>query len=83
METKILKLELNNVETVSTYGGSKTIVEYSLITVCENIQNVYTVVGEIRGIATADLYMNFVSASSLTNNENTLIESAIEDLLNW
>ena len=83
METKIVKLELNKVETAPTLGGTRTVVEYNLTTVCENVQNHYVVSAEIRGIATADLYLQFEGAEPTTNNEHTLIPSAIEDLLTW
>lgn len=83
MKTEILKLESSNVKTVPCYGGSKTTVEYDLTTVCENIVNHYVVTAEIRGITTADLYLQFEDAQPTTNNENTLIASAIEELLNW
>jgi hypothetical protein len=82
-QTTILKLELNNVKTTPCWGGTTTTAEYSLETICNNIKNNYIVVGEIRGIATNDLYFNMISCEALTNNEETLIESAIEDLLNW
>jgi len=81
--TTIVKLELNKVETTPTYGGTTTTAEYSLETICNNIRNNYIVVGEIRGIATNDLYFNMVSCEAQNNNEETLIESAIEELLNW
>lgn len=83
MDTTILKLEHNKTETTPTWGGTRTNVEYDLYTTCEGIKNHYVVTAEIRGIATADLYLQFQDAKATTNNEHTLISSAIEDLLNW
>jgi hypothetical protein len=83
MKTEILKLELDRTETVPCYGGTKTNAYYTLTTTCENMKNVYEIFAEIRGIATADLYLNIWGVTPLTNNENTLIPSAIEDLLGW
>lgn len=83
MKTEVVKLEHISTHTKSTYGGSTTIVNYVLHTICGNLKNEYEIIAEIRGIATADLHLNIISCIPLTNNECTLIESVIEELLKW
>lgn len=83
METKIIKLEHIQTKTQPTYGGTTTTVEYHLTTTCENLKNEYEIKAEVRGIPTADLYLNMIACKPLTNNENTLTQEAIEDLLGW
>jgi hypothetical protein len=83
MKTKILKLEYQKTTTSPTYGGTKTTVDYTLTTICEGIKNEYEIKAEIRGIATAEPFLNLIDCTPLTNNENTLTQEAIEDLLNW
>lgn len=83
METQIVKLEHLGTKITPCYGGQNVIAEFHLTTICENIKNEYKIEGEIRGIATNDLHYNLISCEALTNNENTLIKEAIEDLLEW
>lgn len=70
-------------KTSNTYGGTITTVEYNLTTKSNGIKNEYEIFAEIRGIATADLYMNLIDYKPLTNNEETLTKEAIEELLEW
>mgnify|MGYP006330425447 FL=1 len=83
MKTKIVKLEYIKTEMKPTYGGYTTTVEYHLTTTCNNIKNEYEITAEIRGIATADLYLNMIACKPLTNNEETLTCEGIENLLEW
>ena len=66
-----------------TYGGQKELVEYSLKTVTNGIRNEYIVVGEVRGIQDNDPYISEVSCKALNNNEETLIPSAVYDIMGW
>ncbi len=83
MKTTIVKLEYNRTKTTPTYGGTTTTVEYTLYTECGLLTNEYEITAEVRGLATADLYLNLIECKPLTNNENTLVTEAIEDLLGW
>lgn len=83
MATKIIKLEHNSTETTSTYGGTVTTAKYDLRTECDGIQNSYELKAEIRGIASGDPHMHLLEYKALTNNENTLTQEAICDLLDW
>lgn len=80
---KIIKLELDKTEVKQVYGGSKVLVTYSLKTEQNGIENNYIVEAEIRGIATADLYLQFDGYEALSNNEETLTAEGVEELLNW
>jgi hypothetical protein len=83
MDTQIVKLEHLGTKTSNTYGGTTTKAEYNLKTICNGVKNEYEITAEIRGIATADLHLNMIDCKPLTNNEETLIKEAIEELLNW
>lgn len=83
MKTEILKLEHLQTDKTPCYGGFKVTAKFHLTTICEGIKNEYEVEGEIRGIATNDLYFNMIGCKALTNNENTLTTEAITDLLEW
>lgn len=85
MSNTAKKLRLEHVQTTlrPTYGGQVLEVEYELTTTQNNIQNVYTLTAEVRGIATAEPYMNLLTCEPQTNNEETLTFDAINDLLDW
>lgn len=80
---QILKLEHVQTKLVPCYGGQRIESQYTLTTTQNNILNVYTVDAEVRGLNTADPYMNVLSVENLTNNEETLTQEGIEDLLSW
>jgi len=80
---KIIKLELDKTKIQKTFGGGKVVVTYSLKTEQNGIENNYIVYAEIRGIATADLYLQFEGYEALNNNEETLTAEGVEALLDW
>jgi hypothetical protein len=77
-----MKTTLEHIETsmVSMYGGNKVIAEYMITHVKNHYTNQYRVTAEVRGIATAQVYIEFIGAESLNNNEETLITEGVEDL---
>jgi len=83
MKTTITNLAILNVKTTPTYGGSKTVVEYELETICENIVNNYIITARVRGLENGNPYLELETCDPTTNNENTLTKEVIETLLGW
>jgi len=83
MKTTILNLVKLNTELKSCYGGQKILITYELTTMCEHTKNIYIVVAEVRGLDVAEPYLDVYSIEAETNNENTLVDDAIIDLLDF
>lgn len=81
--TKIISLEYQEKIERPVYGGSKIIITYLLTTECYGVVNKYEVDAELRGIDNASPYLSMHTYRPLNNNEATLTEDAITDLLEW
>lgn len=81
--TKIYTLEYQEQIMKPVYGGSKIIITYLLTTICYGVKNCYEVDAEVRGIHDASPYLAMYECRPLNNNEATLTEEAITDLLEW
>lgn len=81
--TKIIKFEYQEQIMRPSYGGSKIIISYFLVTECYGVVNNYEVDAEVRGIHDASPYLSMYECRPLHNNEATLTEEAITDLLEW
>ena len=81
MNAEITKFEHLGVRAVSVYGGRRIEAQYSLETLTEGIINRYTVILELRGLVTAEPFFDLYEYEPHTNNEHTLTQDAVSDLI--
>ena len=81
MNAEITKLEYIEVRADRQYAGHKIRAEYSLETLTEGIINRYTVILELRGLVTAEPFFDLYEYEPHTNNEHTLTQDAVSDLI--
>lgn len=81
-----MQVEINHLETERTpvWGGFKLLSKYEVLTTSEtfgnHFKNRYTVVCRIAGLETGSIWLEPEEYEAHTNNEETLIESAVFDL---
>lgn len=89
-----MRSELTHIKTEmrKVFGSSKVMVDYELTTSSDDADNVksnlYNVTGEVKGLGSGDdCRLEVESVTPQTNNEDTLVDSAIEAILvdkfNW
>lgn len=83
METSIIRLEKHNTELAPVWGGTAVTSHYDLTTECHGVINHYNVSAEVRGLDNGEPFMDMTKCEATTNNEATLINEAIQDLLGW
>ena len=64
----------------TTLSGESLLADYSLFHTNNGIVNEYLITVEVRGVACGDLWLNVVSVEAFNNNEETLIDHAVEEL---
>lgn len=76
-----VKIECLNKEIKPTYGGTRVLVTYEMKTTGHNVtENNYTIVAEIKGIESLDLWLDVISVERHNNNEDTLVDEAVIDI---
>ena len=75
-----IHLEYVDKTMIPTYGGQTINVTYVLTHTRYGIKNQYNVTAEVRGLQDGSPYLNVVSVERKDNNEETLIDSAVEEL---
>jgi len=63
-----------------TLYRSSLLVDYSLKHIKNNRSNEYLITAEVRGLQGGSIWLNVVSVERKNNNEETLIDSAVEEL---
>ena len=81
-----MKVEINHLETgrIPVWGGFKLISKYEVLITSEacgkHLKNRYTVICRIAGLEGGSIWLEPEEYEAHTNNEETLIESAVFDL---
>ena len=81
MSTKITKFVYVGTRAVPSYGDLRIEAQYSLDTITEGIINRYSVTLELRGLSTAEPFFDLRDSEPHTNNEHTLTQDAVSDLI--
>jgi hypothetical protein len=66
--------------TEKTLSGDSLLSDYSIKHTKNGVFNEYIITTEIRGLQDANIWLNIVSIECLNNNEETLIDSAVQQL---